>query len=126
MSINKDTQHQLVDSGSDYAERIRALIEADCVDEARALLRKALHTDADDRDLRALEEVLKPPRTRARLVTDADRRHEFEWIHANREAYRGRWVAIQGDELVADAASFGELQSRIKNLEKAPLVHRIQ
>ena len=126
MSINKNTQDQPIDSASDYAERIRALIEADCVDEARALLRKALQANADDRELQALQEVLKPPRTRARPVTDDDRSQEFEWIHANREAYRGRWVAIQGDELVADAASFRELQSRIKNLEKAPLVHRIQ
>ncbi len=37
----------------------------------------------------------------------------------------GRWVAIDGNRLVADAATFAELQGRIQKLEKVPLVHRI-
>ncbi|HSF19314.1 MAG TPA: hypothetical protein VLK65_27560 [Vicinamibacteria bacterium] len=125
MSVKKDTQGQPVDSARDYAERIHALIEADRVLQARALVSEAVQENPHDGGLLALAEVLKPPRAQPRQIKDTDRSQEFEWILANREAYRGRWVAIQGDELVADAASFGELQSRIKSLEKAPLVHRI-
>ena len=54
-----------------------------------------------------------------------DRSEEFEWIVANRDAYRGRWVAVQGNRLVADAPSFPEIQSRIQKLKSPPLVHRI-
>ncbi len=31
------------------------------------------------------------------------------WIKANRQKYRGRWVALQGDRLLADASSSAEL-----------------
>ncbi len=35
------------------------------------------------------------------------------WIKANRQKYRGRWVALQGDQLLADANSSAELLKRI-------------
>ncbi len=114
-----------MDSAHDYAARIRALIEGDRVVQVRALVSEALEANPHDAELLILQEVFKPPRARPRQITDADRSQEFDWILANRDAYRGRWVAIQGDDLVADAPSFAELQSRIKNLEKALLVHRI-
>ena len=125
MPVKKNSQGQAVESASDYAARIRALIEGDRVLQARALVSEALEANPHDSELLSLQEVLKPPRATPRQVTDPDRTHEFGWIVANRDAYRGRWVAIQGDELVADAPSFAELQSRIKNLEGVPLVHRI-
>ncbi len=124
--MKKNSQRgQAVDSPSDYAARIRALIEGDRVVQARALVSEALEANPNDSELLSLLEVLKPPRVTPRQVTDADRTLEFGWIVANRDAYRGRWVAIQGGELVADAPSFTELQSRIKNIKGVPLVHRI-
>jgi hypothetical protein len=35
------------------------------------------------------------------------------WIKANRQKYHGRWVALQGDRLLADASSSAELLKRI-------------
>lgn len=35
------------------------------------------------------------------------------WIKANRKKYHGRWVALQGDQLLADASSSAELLKRI-------------
>jgi hypothetical protein len=125
MSVKKNSQSQAVARARDYAARIRALIEGDRVVQARALVSEALEANPHDGELLNLQEVLKPPRVTPRQVTDADRTLEFGWIVANRDAYRGRWVAVQGGELVADAPSFAELQSRIKNLEGVPLVHRI-
>jgi hypothetical protein len=125
MPVKKNSQSQAVDSASDYAARVRALIESDRVVQARALVSEALEGNPDDSELLSLQRVLKPPRATTRQVTDVDRTQEFRWIVANCDAYRGRWVAIQGGELVADAPSFAELQSRIKNLEGVPLVHRI-
>jgi hypothetical protein len=125
MPVKKNSQSQAVESASDYAARIRALIEGDRVVQARALVSEALEANPDDSELLGLQKVLEPPRPKPRQVTDADRTLEFGWIVANRDAYRGRWVAIQGGDLVADAPSFAELQSLIKNLEGVPLVHRI-
>jgi hypothetical protein len=126
MPVKKKSQGQAVDSAGDYASRIRALIEEERIAQARALVLDALDANPDDSELLCLQKVLEPPRATPRKVTDADRTPEFGWIVANRDAYRGRWVAIQGGELVADAPSFAELQSRIKNLDGRPLVHRIR
>jgi hypothetical protein len=125
MATGKKVQGESVDSAREYAARIRSLIEGERLDEARALLGQALEANPHDGELLGLEEVLRPPRARPCQVADDDRSREFEWIRANAHFYRGRWVAIQGDRLLADAGSFAELQSRIKDLEKAPLVHRI-
>ena len=35
------------------------------------------------------------------------------WIKVNRQKYHGRWVALQGDRLLADASSSAELLKRI-------------
>jgi hypothetical protein len=126
MSTERNTEGRAVDAAGEYAARIRALIEGERLVQARVLLREALEANPHDRGLLGLEEVLRAPKARTREITDSDRSQEFEWIRANRDAYRGRWVALQGDRLVADAGSFAELQNRIRDLEKAPLVHRIQ
>jgi hypothetical protein len=125
MPVKKNSQSQAVDSASDYAARIRALIEDDRVGQARVLVSDALEANPRDSELLSLQKVLEPPRVTPSSITDTDRTQEFRWIVANRDAYRGRWVAIQGGELVADAPTFAELQSRIKNFEVVPLVHRI-
>lgn len=129
MTDKKRSQDQAGASGllaqSTPAARIRELIEDDSVVQARALISEALEASPKDPELLSLAKVLEPPRGRPRSITDADRTREFEWIRANRDAYRGRWIAVQGAELVADAPSFAELQSRIKDLSSLPLVHRI-
>ena len=35
------------------------------------------------------------------------------WIKANRQEYRGRWVVLQGDQLLASASSSADLLKRI-------------
>ena len=131
MPVKKSSKQQSVGSATErpepnsYAARIRALIEQDQVAQARALLSEALEANRDDPELHSLHKVLKPPQGRPREITDTDRTEELEWIVANRDAYRGRWVAVQGNRLVADALSFPELQSRIQKLKSPPLVHRI-
>ena len=106
MPVKKNSESQSVGSTSDYAARIRTLIEKDRVVQARALTSEALEANPEDPDILRLHEVLKPPRGKPRRITDADRSEEFQWMIANRDAYRGRWVAVDGNRLVADARSF--------------------
>ena len=40
-------------------------------------------------------------RPEVRTVPYNDRRKEMEWIAANRDAYVGLWVAVEGDQLIA-------------------------
>lgn len=131
MSVKKDSGQngQLTTDRADqtaYGARIRALIEEDRVAQARALVSQALEANPCDTELLSLRDVLQPPRSKPRRVTDRNRTAEFEWIVANRDAYRGRWVALQGAELVADAHSFKELQGQLKRVKGAPLIHQIE
>ena len=70
----------------------------------------------------------RPPKATLRKIQDADRTQEVDWTVANREAYRGRWVAVSGGKLVADAASLRDLQLRIKDLkgETPPRAHHVE
>jgi len=106
------------------ATELRALVEEERITEARELLAEALEEHGDEPELLQWKVVLAPPKATPRRIRDADRTQEVEWIVANREAYRGRGVAVSGDKLVADAASFRDLQLRIKDLKaETPLVH---
>lgn len=123
MSVEKP-ESRSEQSTSEFAARIRKLIAADRIRDARAALQEICDERLDDPELQRLCEVLKLPVGRLRTITDADRSAEFEWIVANRDSYRGRWVAVDGNRLLADAPTFAELQNRIKDLGKIPLVHR--
>jgi Family of unknown function (DUF5678) len=119
------TEKQALDSRNAYAVRVRALLEKDDVVHARALLREGLEHRPEDPELLELDAVLRPPRGKPRSFNDADRLPEFEWIAANRDSYRGQWVALDGGRLVAAASTLEELQSRLENRKGVSLVHRI-
>ncbi len=84
--------------------------------------------DREDPEILGLKAILAPPTATPIQIQDVDRSQELQWIAANRKAYRGRWVAVQGSKLVADAASFRDLQRRVKKLEgePPPLVHHME
>ena len=126
MAVNRNSDSQALESSGRYAAQIRALIGEDHVVQARALLVEALEQHPEDSEILKLHEVLSPPRGRPRPVVDTDRSEEYAWIAANRDSYRGRWVAVDGGQLVAEAPTFAELQRCLKSLSIVPLVHRIQ
>ena len=106
---------------------LRTLIEQERITEARELLSEALKGHSEDPEMLGLKAILAPPTATPIQIQDVDRSQELQWIAANRKAYRGRWVAVQGSKLVADAASFRDLQRRVKELEgePPPLVHHL-
>ncbi len=133
MTVRKDSESEALETETEtetetisaYAAQVLALIEEGQLVQARAMVQEALEQHPQDPELLSLREVLSPPRGRPRSIIDADRSEEFEWITTNRDSYRGRWVAVDGNSLVAEAHSFAELQSRLRNLAGTPLVHRI-
>jgi hypothetical protein len=50
---------------------------------------------------------------------------ELEWLALNRAKYAGRWVALQGDALLAVGDSAREVYSAIAGREGVPLVTRV-
>jgi hypothetical protein len=51
---------------------------------------------------------------------------EFNWLALNREHYAGRWVALDGDRLLADGKSGREVYAAIANHGRIPLVTRVE
>jgi len=87
-----------------YVPRIQALVNEERIREARALVKEALLHNPLEPGLRAWSEVLAPakplPRTPGRGM-DFDRSAEIRWLEEHVDEYRGQWVAVLGDELLA-------------------------
>jgi antitoxin (DNA-binding transcriptional repressor) of toxin-antitoxin stability system len=75
--------------------------------------------------------VLRPaPPSPAALGDAANRaereRTEFRWLALNRGGYAGRWVALDGDQLLAVGDSAQEVYAVIANQRRTPLVTRVE
>jgi antitoxin (DNA-binding transcriptional repressor) of toxin-antitoxin stability system len=75
--------------------------------------------------------VLRPaplaPVAREDTVNGAEReRTEFRWLALNKQRYVGRWVALDGDRLLAVGDSAREVYVAIANHAQTPLVTRVE
>lgn len=98
-----------------YSERIRELVEADKVEGARRLLAEALSGHHGE-DLSGWQRVLakgKPIRVGGGDL-DFDRTPEVIWIREKSAPYRGQWVALLGDELLAHSKSLDKVVAILK------------
>jgi|SRR6185295_11747475 len=109
----------------DVERQIRALLAEGQIWEAQQLLKSVGDDVPVDPKLR---EVLAPPRIRRIPEKGFDRSAEFHWLKTKAELYRGKWVALLGDELIASAETLKDLLVRVNELAPArkPLVHRIE
>lgn len=66
--------------------------------------------------------VVDSPR---RGYKEPDRSREFAWLREHGHAYRGKWVAVLGDRLVATADTLRDLLQQVQQarLTEHPLVH---
>ncbi len=61
-------------------------------------------------------------RSLARPGTGRDMRSEYDWLRDPPKKYRGRWVALIGDAVVASAKTLQELQASLPaDLGQTPL-----
>jgi antitoxin (DNA-binding transcriptional repressor) of toxin-antitoxin stability system len=73
--------------------------------------------------------VLRPAASAARggAGNGSEReRSEFRWLALNRKQYTGRWVALDGDALLAVGDSAREVYAAIAGHEGTPLVTRVE
>ncbi|HEX3551791.1 MAG TPA: hypothetical protein VIA62_01005 [Thermoanaerobaculia bacterium] len=112
-----------------YRERIRELVEADLVGEARRLLAEALERGDHGEDLSGWEKVLTETKGRPNpdVEPDFDRTPEFRWITEHSEIYRGQWVALAGSELLAHSVSLQDVFSALERNrpKRRPMLHYI-
>jgi hypothetical protein len=111
-----------------YSAAIRSLVEADRIGSARSLLAAALQEEVVDPACVALAEALAPPTTRERPATDVERDREYRWLDVHGPSHRGRWVAVEGETLLASAASLKELLAVLgeSGAGRRPLIHHVE
>lgn len=106
------------------ASVIWALVENQNLTAARKLLAEL----PDEPQYLQLRTLLRPPTTSKASRRDRERGAEYQWLREHASAYRGRWVAILGNELVASAATLRELRNSLRStpLPSVPLVHFVE
>ncbi len=76
---------------------------------------------------RAFRRLAPTVAERRDIVQDLERaRLEFRWLAENRGRYAGRWIALEGDRLLAVGDSAREVYTAIANHEGTPLVTRVE
>jgi hypothetical protein len=107
-----------------YVTLLRELLEKGRIWEARNLLEIAGDAVPQDSKIR---EALAPPRIKKSPEKGFDRSAEFNWLKTKAAAYRGKWVALLDEQLLASADSLRDLLSKVRAIkpERKPLIHRI-
>ena len=77
---------------------------------------------------RKWQSVFSPAPARVGDVIDGAgcEQSEFIWLALNRQQYAGRWVALDGDELLAVGDSAQDVFAAIANRRQTPLVTRVE
>lgn len=111
-----------------YLGLLRNLIETNRVPGARRLLEVLPLHIRDHSSIRKLRAVLALPTVKRMLKKDVDRGREYEWLRTEGHKYRGQWVALNENGLVASAPTLQELRDRLKTLmlPRRPLLHRVE
>jgi hypothetical protein len=95
---------------------------------AAALLEKAPAHVSNDPLVVKMRATLAPPSVRPCDESDRDRSAEYGWLRTHAAHYRGLWVALDGDLLVASAPTLRQLREEMSAmpLTRAPLLHRVE
>jgi hypothetical protein len=106
---------------------VRGLIESERLTAARRVLNAAPSYILSDPLVVRLRSILAPPVVNRVDKRDVDRSREYEWLRTEGYKYRGRWVALEDNHLLASAPSLRELRESLKAmaLARPPLLHRV-
>lgn len=126
--MGKPAQVVRDDVSSKYESQIQKLVEEDRVAAARKLVEEALRTSPNDPTLLSWKEILAPGRVFGRRPVNLEDAAEHQWFTSHAGHYRGQWVAVLGEELLAHAPTLQELSTKLKKLapRSLPVVHHIE
>jgi uncharacterized protein DUF5678 len=116
------------ETAEEYVARIRDLVERDRVGGARKLVVEALERFPDHWDLMAWKKILSPAKViKVGGPLDRDRTPEYRWLDEYGPQYRGEWVAVLGDRLLAHALTLKDLDAKLDETptDFSPLVVKI-
>ncbi len=107
---------------------VRQLIDSEQLATARRLLEVLPPHILNDPQVIRLRSILAPPRIKRIESNEVDRNQEYKWIKNESQKHAGRWVALDGDQLLAEAESLRDLRSKLQMMEhkRSPLIHHIR
>ncbi len=124
LAVSPTMQRQDVVS---HVTAIRDLIQRGQVSVARRLLDLIPVGASEEPTIARLRRALMPPTARPSIRKDTDRTHAYEWLRQHAREYRGQWVAVAEDGLVAAAPTLKQLRQQIEALRpmQQPLIHKL-
>ena len=111
-----------------FADAVRSYLGSGQAGEARRAAAQGAAAFPGDPWLRKANRVLNPSRIVSKPATAPDRTREFAWLRKHSAEYRGRWVALLGEELLSSGTELEDVLSEVRsrNLDTKPLVHHIE
>lgn len=105
-----------------YAKK---LLEHEQVANARTLLERAIGRYPQDERLRNLYRAIAPGRVVRQDVRYRDQAVEAAWIQKHRVQYRGKWVALRGEQILGIGDNLQTILRciRERHLDDPPLIH---
>jgi hypothetical protein len=106
---------------------VRDLLQREQITAARRLLNLLPADMLDDPAMMRLRRALAAPVVCVSEHRDVERGDEYEWLREHAGSYRGQWVALAGNRLVASAPTLRELRARLsaETVDRPPLLHRL-
>lgn len=103
----------------------KQLLEHEQVTDARAFLERAIRKYPEDERLRKLHRAIAPGRVERRVTHYPDRTIEATWIQAHRVQYRGKWVALLGEQVLGIGDDLQTVLRLVREhqLDEPPLIH---
>lgn len=115
-------------TSTEALDRARSFLTQGQLTEARQFLEDAVRDFPADESLRALAKIVSRNKATPLPIKFPRRDQDFRWLKANREQYKGKWVALLGGDLLAVGGSMKEVLSAIRaqQIQGAPLVHKVE
>lgn len=112
-----------------FIEEIRDIINSGTLRGAREVAERGLALFPDHPELKRLHHELRPFEVRSRpdlVGYYLDQTPNYEWLAENKDAYIGKWVGLDGGELVIAADTLEEVLEGLKgHSPRNTLVHHI-
>lgn len=104
------------------------LSEGEIVKALRMLVEEKASGNKLSEPLQRLSDTLDKQSVVRKPVTTLPRTTEATWIKKNWDAYKGKWVAVLGDQAVASGTTLRELLEAVKEkqLSERPIIHHIK
>ena len=101
-----------------YIKGVRLALDSGADLIARELAMDGASRYPDNEDLQKLAHILAPPRlVESNIPAKPSVKSNNDWLFANTQNYRGKWVALRSGELLHIGDTVEEVRAQIKNIE---------